>query len=224
MHVSFLTCFSNGLPRSIVAFCHCFNNGLPRSFGHWRRRLTNTQAFSLGVIELFSVCVKEHLTDCGIIVIDVLEEPLLGEPFRSWTPDWTRRTSLWVGEVERWIIRNERRKLKMMKRSRKSERTLTSCMAMTMGWNETNTRTSWAMRCVQEMSECDKTEQGLRRLQHYAHAHVFVLCFVLFLWILVFTLSWVSDASTSSKMVSFVNCISPRTRNIKCKVLSFWML
>ena len=32
------------------------------------------------MIDLFSVCVKEHLTDCGIIVVDVLEEPLLGEP------------------------------------------------------------------------------------------------------------------------------------------------
>ena len=30
------------------------------------------------MIDLFSVCVKEHLTDCGIIVIDVLGEPLLG--------------------------------------------------------------------------------------------------------------------------------------------------
>ena len=29
---------------------------------------------------LFSVSFEEHLTDCGIIVIDVLEEPLLGDP------------------------------------------------------------------------------------------------------------------------------------------------
>ena len=29
---------------------------------------------------MFSVCVKEHLTDCGIVVIHVLGEPLLGEP------------------------------------------------------------------------------------------------------------------------------------------------
>ena len=39
-----------------------------------------------------------------------------------------------------------------------------------------------------------------------------------------FTLSIVSDASTSSKKVSPVNCISPRKRNTKCKVLFFWML
>ena len=51
-----------------------------------------------------------------------------------------------------------------------------------------------------------------------------MLCCVLILWILVFTLSLVSDASTSSKMVLFVNCISPHIRNTKCKVLSFWML
>ena len=71
-------------------------------------------------------------------------------------------------------------------------------------------------------------------MSNYAHVHVFnkcvtsllgfMLCFVLFLWILVFTLSLVSDASTSSKMVSFVNCISPRIRNTKYNVLSFWML
>ena len=42
--------------------------------------MTNRQAFSLGVIDLFSVCFEEHLSDCGIIVIDVLEEPLLGDP------------------------------------------------------------------------------------------------------------------------------------------------
>ena len=78
--VLFLTCFNNGLPRSIMAFCHCFNNGLPRSIGHLRRGLTNRQAFSLGVIDLFSVCIEQHLTDCGIVVIHVLGEPLLGEP------------------------------------------------------------------------------------------------------------------------------------------------
>ena len=27
-----------------------------------------------------SVCVKEHLTDCGVVVIHVLGEPLLAEP------------------------------------------------------------------------------------------------------------------------------------------------
>ena len=50
---------------------------------------------------------------------------------------------------------------------------------------------------VQEMSVT--THNWLRRLQHYAHAHVFVLSFVLVLWILVFTLSMVSNVWTSSK-------------------------
>ena len=64
--VLFLTCFNNGLLRSIMAFCHCFNNGLPRSLGHGRRRLTNRQAFSLGVIDMFSVCVFKHLLEMPI--------------------------------------------------------------------------------------------------------------------------------------------------------------
>ena len=63
-----------------VWFLTSFHNGLPRSIGHGRRRLTNRQAFSLGVIDLFSVCVEEHLTDCGTVAIHILEEPLLGEP------------------------------------------------------------------------------------------------------------------------------------------------
>ena len=29
---------------------------------------------------MFSVCVKEHLTDCGAVEFHVLGEPLLGEP------------------------------------------------------------------------------------------------------------------------------------------------
>ena len=28
---------------------------------------------------MYSVCVKEHLTDCGVVVIHVFGEPLLGE-------------------------------------------------------------------------------------------------------------------------------------------------
>ena len=47
-------------------FLTCFNNGFPRSFGHGRRRLTNRQAFSLGVIDMFSVCIIKHLLERGI--------------------------------------------------------------------------------------------------------------------------------------------------------------
>ena len=53
--------------------------------------------------------------------------------------------------------------------------------ACRLGWNEAHTQTSYVT-----------TQNWLRRLQHYAHAHVFMLCFVLILWILVFTLSLVS--------------------------------
>ena len=56
----------------------------PRSFGHGRRRLTDRQAFSLGVIDMYSVCIVKHLLERGVVVIHILEEPVLGE--------------LWVGQ------------------------------------------------------------------------------------------------------------------------------
>ena len=76
-------------------------------------------------------------------------------------------------------------------------------------------------------NECDNTR--LRRLTT-THIHVLpkcvtsllaIMCFVLmFLWILVFTLSLVSDVSPFSRKVLYVNCISPSIRNAKYKVLS----
>ena len=115
---------------------------------------------------MFSVCIEEHLTDCGIIVIDVLEESLLGEPLlghgllieldvrlreevvlglitcggdvlvsRPHLLDEVHGGSCYVTSGKLMgrrncmrIMRNERRKVKVMKRSRKSEITLTSCM------------------------------------------------------------------------------------------------
>ena len=60
--------------------CPCsFHNGSLRSFGHGRRRLTDRQAFSLGVVDMYSVCVMKHLLERGVIVIHILEEPLLRE-------------------------------------------------------------------------------------------------------------------------------------------------
>ena len=82
--VQLLTSFDNGLPRSLVAICHHFDNGSLRSLGHGRRRLTDRQAFSLGVIDVYSMCVMKHLLERGFIVIHTLEKPLLGE--------------LWVGQ------------------------------------------------------------------------------------------------------------------------------
>ena len=70
-------------------------------------------------------------------------------------------------------MKNERKKVKVMKRSRKSERTLTSCMhgdGHGMEWDKHSNILSHAM-CAR--NECDNTEQGLRRVQHYAHALVF---------------------------------------------------
>ena len=59
-------------------------HGSLRSLRHGRRRLTERQAFSLGVIDMYSVCVMKRLLERGVIVIPILEEPLLGE--------------LWVGQ------------------------------------------------------------------------------------------------------------------------------
>ena len=71
-NVQLLTICHNGSPCSL-------HNGSPRSFGHGRRRLTDRQAFSLGVIDMYSVCVMKHILECGVIVLHVLEEPLLKE-------------------------------------------------------------------------------------------------------------------------------------------------
>ena len=76
-NVKLLTNWSNRSPCSL-------SNGSHRSLGHGRRRLTDRQAFSLGVIDVYSVCVMKHLLECGVIVIHILGEPLLGE--------------LWVGQ------------------------------------------------------------------------------------------------------------------------------
>ena len=82
-----------------------------------------------------------------------------------------------LGELHRWscyltsvklkgtrnclrMMKNEKRKMKMMKKVnyvRGNDHFM-------HGWDETNTRTSWATRCVQRMSVAIKTEQRLRRL------------------------------------------------------------
>ena len=121
-----------------------------------------------------SVCIKERLTDCGVVAIHVLGEPLLGEPLLG-EPllgepllghgllielDVCLCEEVVLGlvscEGEVIVIRHhllgesaqriyfftsgklngsrtrlkieKRRKVKLMKRSRKSERTLNSCM------------------------------------------------------------------------------------------------
>ena len=56
-----------------------FHNRSPCSFGHGRRRLTNRQAFSLGVIRHVLGVRYEASPRARVIVIHILEEPLLGE-------------------------------------------------------------------------------------------------------------------------------------------------
>ena len=48
-------------------------------FSYLPHPVTDRQAFSLGVIDMYSVCVMKHLLDRYIIVIHILEEPLLRE-------------------------------------------------------------------------------------------------------------------------------------------------
>ena len=115
----------------------------------------------MGVIDLFSVCAEEHLTDCGIVAIHVLGETLLGHGLlieldvslceevvlgliTCMEEGLVSRPHL-LGESAQGIyyltsgklkgrrnclrtMMKKRRKVKMMKRSRKSERTLNSCM------------------------------------------------------------------------------------------------
>ena len=80
-------------------------------------------------------------------------------------------------------------------------------------------------------NECEsRNRTRTKKTNNYAHTHVLskcvtsllgFMCFVLmFLWILVFTLSLVSDVSPFSKKVLYVNFLSPRIRDSKYKVLS----
>ena len=109
-----------------------------------------------------------------------------------------------------------------MKRSRKSEKTLTSCM------DEMRQHSDILSHAMCARNECDsRNRTRTKKTNNYAHIHVFpkcvtsllgFMCFVLmFLWILAFTLSLVSDVSPFSMKVLYVNCISPRIRNTKYK-------
>ena len=88
INVLLQTSFHNMSPCSL-------NNGSPRSCGHRRRRVTNRQAFSLGMMDMCSVCLVEHVFERGVIVIHILEEPLLGAVARSGTLSRTQRKSPW---------------------------------------------------------------------------------------------------------------------------------
>ena len=70
-------------------------------------------------------------------------------------------------------MRNERKKMKVMKKEVKRN------AHFMHGWDDTNTRTSWAMRCVQGMSVTTETEQALRRITLRAHSGVHQVCHVI---------------------------------------------
>ena len=131
--------FDRGFHRGVLPL---FQQRVARSIGHGRRRLTDRQAFSLGVIDLFSVCFEEHLTDCGIIVIHILEEPLLGDPLLGHGLcgglDVSLREEVVLGLGRRNSLRIIVMK-KRKKRSRESERTAQHVMAMEMTMRDTPT-------------------------------------------------------------------------------------
>ena len=102
---------------------------------------------------------------------------------------------------------------------------------MTMGWNEAHAKTSWANCAMFKGWVWQQQKQRLtaktailrarsRVPQVFMSLLSFMLCFVLVLWILAFTLSLVSDASPFSRMVLFVNCISPRNATPSANIFS----
>ena len=113
--------------------------------------------------------------------------------------------------------------MKVMKRSRKSEETLTSCM-------DEMRHSDILSHAMCARNECDNRKRTrTKKTNNYAHVHVFTKCvtslsgFMCFVLILFFTLSLVSDVSPFSRVL-YVNFISPRIRNSKYKVVFFWML
>ena len=62
-------------PRSVP-------NRSPRSVGHWRRRQTDRQVFSLRVMALFSVSFTQRILECGDIVLGVRGKPFVWEERR----------------------------------------------------------------------------------------------------------------------------------------------
>ena len=76
LYLCFLVSLLNGSHRS-------FSKKSLRSFGHWRRRQTDRQVFSLRVMDMYSVSFTQHVLECGVIVVGVLGKPLLGERQRG---------------------------------------------------------------------------------------------------------------------------------------------
>ena len=68
---------------------------------------------------------------------------------------------------------NERKKKKVIKKKVKRN------AHFMHGWDDTSTRTPWAMQCVQDMNVTAETEQRLRRLTLRAHPRVHQVCHVI---------------------------------------------
>ena len=97
-----------------------------------------------------------------------------------------------------------------------------------MRWDKHSDMLSHAM-CAK--NECDsRNRTKTKKTNNYAHIHGFTkcvtsllgfMCFVMmFLWILVFTLSLLSDVLPFNKKVLYFNFISPHIRNSNCNILS----
>ena len=81
-----------------------------------------------------------------------------------------------AGQEDGWKMKMKKRRWSWWKsQGSQRERSTPACdMVMTMGWNETQTQTSWAkVRCARDESDNSRNKDWLQRLQHYAHAHVF---------------------------------------------------
>ena len=167
-----------------------------------------------------TMCIRTLFPKCastlGLVVCwrRILQQT--PSPWRECTTDLPLNWPRWSWRVERtawgcWGMREG--KWKWCKRSKKSERTLNSCMHddHEMDWG--HTQTSWAnVQCARD--ECDNTKLTAKTATLHARVHDhFVLWLIL--WNLVFTLSLVSDTSTSSNMALFINCFLQCIRNAK---------
>ena len=123
------------------------------------------------------------------------------------------------GRRKCWKIKmKKRRKVKLMKRSRKSERTLNSYMRHGddhgMEWDANANILSQCAMCKGWVWQ-QQNRDWLRRLQHYAHAHVFPKCFkslhtllgfvLCFVSTIVFLSLWSSTQSVSQILAYFTS-------------------
>ena len=121
-------------------------------------------------------------------------------------------------------MRNERKKMKNDDKESQNKRSLHAWMR----WHKHSDILSHAM-CAKH--ECDSRNRTKKHKTNTSRAftcspnvsrHCRVSCALCWSWFS--RLSLVSDVSPFSKMILYVNLISPRLRNSKYKILFFWML